>query len=321
MSDSGARTRLQGGELALVAHALGARRPVHGRPRLPARHGDVTAVPIRHQHRSSRSGLSCRLIPELRMPATRTSTFFARRVGGCSGGRSYRPDLGPQRRSVVIEAHAKERSWRSDATSQPGPAVERPPPQARAPRLARVVLAAMMIGGAAAPTTDARGPRIRRAAGVPTRSSRRVHRPRRRAGPRAQPRTATVDHAAFQAALDDVERGSPASPSWGMSVSRAHGASLVSADRRSTLVQFEIIGDSTTGRGRMKPVLAAIARSRAANPEFTIRSSETPARAGRSRRRRGRRAPGRVLVAALTLLILVAAFGTLVAAGLPLLFG
>ena len=103
---------------------------------------------------------------------------------------------------------------------------------------------------------------------------------------------------------------------------RAHGASLVSADRRSTLVQFEIVGDSTTARERVEPVLAAISRSQAAHPEFTIEEfGDASASRAISKAFEEDARQAEFLSLPLTLLILVAAFGTLVAAGLPLLLG
>jgi uncharacterized membrane protein YdfJ with MMPL/SSD domain len=133
----------------------------------------------------------------------------------------------------------------------------------------------------------------------------------------------TVDHGAFQAALDDVERRL-AGFSFVRNVEspRAHGASLVSADRRSTLVQFEIVGDSTTARERVEPVLAAISRSQAAHPEFTIEEfGDASASRAISKAFAEDARQAEFLSLPLTLLILVAAFGTLVAAGLPLLLG
>jgi uncharacterized membrane protein YdfJ with MMPL/SSD domain len=133
----------------------------------------------------------------------------------------------------------------------------------------------------------------------------------------------TIDHPAFQAALDDVERRL-AGFSFVANVEspRAHGASLVSADRRSTLVQFEIVGDSTTARERVEPVLAAIARSQAAHPEFTIEEfGDASASRAISKAFEEDARQAEFLSLPLTLLILVAAFGTLVAAGLPLLLG
>ena len=133
----------------------------------------------------------------------------------------------------------------------------------------------------------------------------------------------TVDHPAFQAALDDVERRL-AGFSFVRNVEspRAHGASLVSADRRSSLVQFEIVGDSTTARERVEPVLAAISRSQAAHPEFTIEEfGDASASRAISKAFEEDARQAEFLSLPLTLLILVAAFGTLVAAGLPLLLG
>jgi uncharacterized membrane protein YdfJ with MMPL/SSD domain len=134
---------------------------------------------------------------------------------------------------------------------------------------------------------------------------------------------ATINHPAFQAALDDVERRLGRFPFVANVESpRAHGASLISADRRSTLVQFEILGDSNAARERVEPVLAAIARSQAAHPRFRIEEfGDASASRAISRAFEEDARQAEFLSLPLTLLILVAAFGTLVAAGLPLLLG
>ena len=133
-----------------------------------------------------------------------------------------------------------------------------------------------------------------------------------------------VDDPAFQAALDDVERrlagfhfvANVESP-------LAHGASLVSRDRRSTLVQFDILGDSEAARERVGA--GARCRSRAARPRIPAFRIEELGDASASRaisqafEDDARQAE--FLSLPITLLILVAAFGTLVAAGLPLLLG
>ena len=97
---------------------------------------------------------------------------------------------------------------------------------------------------------------------------------------------------------------------------------LVSHDGRSALVPFDIVGDSNLAKARVGPVLAAVARVQARRPAFRVEEL-----GGASANRAisdafeadARRAEG--LSLPITLLILVAAFGALVAAGLPLLLG
>jgi uncharacterized membrane protein YdfJ with MMPL/SSD domain len=133
----------------------------------------------------------------------------------------------------------------------------------------------------------------------------------------------TVDDPRFRAALSDVQRRLADFPFVeNVESPLAHGASLVSRDRRSTLVQFEIAGDSTAAEARVEPVLAAVARSQAGHPDFVIEQfgDASASRAiGQAFEDDARQAE--FLSLPITLLILVAAFGALVAAGLPLLLG
>ena len=133
----------------------------------------------------------------------------------------------------------------------------------------------------------------------------------------------TVDDPRFVAAIDDVERGLAGIP-YVLNVESplAHGASLVSGDRRSALVQFEIAGDSKATEERIEPVLAAVARSQAAHPEFVIEEfGDASASQAISKAFEDDARQAEILSLPITLLILVAAFGALVAAGLPLLLG
>ena len=133
----------------------------------------------------------------------------------------------------------------------------------------------------------------------------------------------TVDDPRFGAALDDVERRLTGVPFVAdIRSPRAHGASLVSRDRRSALIQFHLAGDSKATEERIEPVLTAVARSQAAHPEFVIEEfgAASASRAiGQAFEDDARQAE--FLSLPLTLLILIAAFGALVAAGLPLLLG
>ena len=133
----------------------------------------------------------------------------------------------------------------------------------------------------------------------------------------------TVDDPRFAAALEDVERRLAGFPFVvGLESPRAHGASLVSRDRRSALIQFDIAGDSQAAGDRIEPVLAAVARSQAAHPEFVIEEfGDASARRAISEAFEDDARQAEFLSLPITLLILVAAFGALVAAGLPLLLG
>jgi RND superfamily putative drug exporter len=137
-----------------------------------------------------------------------------------------------------------------------------------------------------------------------------------------QSRTATVDSPAFRSAVVDVVR----------TLSREHdvigvrnplgptGRGQISRDRRSALVQFAIVGDADKAKDKVAPILAAIARVDARHPRFTIEEFG-PASAtkvltdtlGKDFKK------AEALTLPMTLVILLFAFGALVAAALPVL--
>src|SRR5215208_4306403 len=100
------------------------------------------------------------------------------------------------------------------------------------------------------------------------------------------------------------------------------GKSEVSPDGHSTLVGFEIRGDSTEAKERVDPALAAVAAVQGKHPDLTVEQF-----GGAS----ANKAVNEVITDDLkkagelslpvTLIILIITFGTLVAAGLPLLVG
>jgi uncharacterized membrane protein YdfJ with MMPL/SSD domain/RimJ/RimL family protein N-acetyltransferase len=99
-------------------------------------------------------------------------------------------------------------------------------------------------------------------------------------------------------------------------------ASLISRDGRSALVRFDLLGDSKVARDRVGPVLDAMAAVQATHPGFRVEqlgAASASTAVGQAYDDDARRAE--VVSLPITLLILVAAFGTLVAAGVPLLLG
>ena len=100
------------------------------------------------------------------------------------------------------------------------------------------------------------------------------------------------------------------------------GDSEVSADGHAALVNFEIAGDSLEAKDRVDPTLAAVAAVQAEHPDFAVEQfggasankaidaviNDDLAKAG-------------MLSLPITLIILIITFGTLVAAGVPLLIG
>jgi uncharacterized membrane protein YdfJ with MMPL/SSD domain len=132
----------------------------------------------------------------------------------------------------------------------------------------------------------------------------------------------TVNDPAFQAAVGGVTDRLSRVPYVRNVKSPLTGDSAVSGDGHAALVDFEIAGDSTLAADRVDATLAAVAAAQAAHPTLAIRQlgdasankaineviGEDLAKAGE-------------LSLPLTLIILTITFGTLVAAGLPLLIG
>jgi RND superfamily putative drug exporter len=98
------------------------------------------------------------------------------------------------------------------------------------------------------------------------------------------------------------------------------GGGQISRDRHSVLVQFTIKGDPDKAKDRVEPILAAIAGVQASNPHLTVREVG-PASASYELGKRFSKdfANAERLTLPITLLILLGAFGALVAAGLPVL--
>jgi RND superfamily putative drug exporter len=132
----------------------------------------------------------------------------------------------------------------------------------------------------------------------------------------------TVDDAAFGAAIDDVTSGlAPVAYVENVSSPLDEGGS-VSADGHSALVGFEIAGDSTEAGDRVDPTLDAVDAAQAANPELTVEqfgdASGNKAIQDTIQSDLGKAG---MLSLPITLIILTIAFGSLVAAGVPLLLG
>ena len=134
--------------------------------------------------------------------------------------------------------------------------------------------------------------------------------------------TRTVEDTAFAAAVDDVVARLRATDL----VTRLRNplepanADQLSADGRSAVVRFDIRGDPDTAADRIEPVVAAVGKVKAAHPDLFVGSfGETTAdeeiteMVGKDLERAG------LLSLPVTLVVLVLAFGALVAAGIPLL--
>ena len=131
----------------------------------------------------------------------------------------------------------------------------------------------------------------------------------------------TADAPAFRAAVNEVLRRIQKRPEVTNLVSPyAAGNRTISADGRSALVRFDIRGDADTAKDRVKPVLAATAAAQAAHPDFSIAqfgSASAIYELDETVSRDFERAE--MLSLPITLVILVVAFGALVAAGIPVL--
>jgi RND superfamily putative drug exporter len=137
-----------------------------------------------------------------------------------------------------------------------------------------------------------------------------------------QSRTATIGEPAFSAAVGGVVQTLSQQSSVTNIVSPINRpkAGLVSADRHSALVQFDVAGDAEKAKDVIAPVLKAIDGVQAANPSLIIEEFGE-ASANHQVDKRFERDMGRAELTSLplTIVILAVAFGALVAAGLPVL--
>ena len=132
--------------------------------------------------------------------------------------------------------------------------------------------------------------------------------------------TLSVDDPEFQAAVKDVVTAMSALDAVGEVRSPLDGetAGLVSADNRSALVEIEIAGPSEDAKDKIDPVVDAIADVQAAHPDLYVGSfGESTTKALRASFFDDLKKAGMYSLP-LTLLILLLAFGALVAAGIPL---
>jgi uncharacterized membrane protein YdfJ with MMPL/SSD domain len=127
--------------------------------------------------------------------------------------------------------------------------------------------------------------------------------------------------AQFKAAVTDVTERLQDSKGVANVVSPYDGNDgQISADGHSALVTFELPGDSDTTAKSVDGSLAAVAAAQKAHPELRVEesgdSSITKATMDKSNEEMGK---STLLTIPLTLIILVFAFGALVAAGIPIL--
>ena len=132
----------------------------------------------------------------------------------------------------------------------------------------------------------------------------------------------TVEDPEFQAAVEDASSRLSQIRYVENVESPLTGDGEVSADGHAALVTFEIAGDSTETRDRVDPTLAATAAVQADHPDLVIEQfgGASANKAINAVITDDLKKAG-MLSIPITLIILIITFGTLVAAGLPLLIG
>jgi uncharacterized membrane protein YdfJ with MMPL/SSD domain len=139
-----------------------------------------------------------------------------------------------------------------------------------------------------------------------------------------QSKTQTIANPGFRAAVADVVHtlSGLSSVQNVRSPLGARGHSQISKDGRSALVQFQLRGDQDKAVDRVQPIIDAVAAAQARHPAYTVAefgSASANHTVNKTLRKDLQRAEFSSL--AVTLVILLLAFGALVAAGLPLLLG
>jgi len=139
-----------------------------------------------------------------------------------------------------------------------------------------------------------------------------------------QSETVSTDDPRFTRAIEDVVAGlgslhavthlrSPLDP---------QNPGQISPDGRSALVSFQIRGDPDEASGKIDPILERMASLQAAHPQFYVAQfGHVSANEEVMAAFKGDLEKAGLISLPLTLIILVVAFGALVAAGIPLLLG
>ena len=135
--------------------------------------------------------------------------------------------------------------------------------------------------------------------------------------------TGTVDQQPeFSAAVGSVMLALSSQPDVAAIISPIEhpNAGLISRDRRSVLVQFDVKGPADKAKDKIAPILAAVAGAQAGHPSMIVEEFGQ-ASADYQVGQRFERDMGRVELISLplTVAILIVAFGALVAAGLPVI--
>jgi uncharacterized membrane protein YdfJ with MMPL/SSD domain len=137
-----------------------------------------------------------------------------------------------------------------------------------------------------------------------------------------QSQTATVDQPAFVAAVAGLVQTLSGESNVRDIISPIDHpkAGLVSNDRHSALVQFDVAGKAEKAKDKMAPILAAVERAQAGNPSVIMAEFGQASADYQLGQRFARDMHHAELTSVpLTVVILLIAFGALVAAGLPVL--
>jgi len=134
--------------------------------------------------------------------------------------------------------------------------------------------------------------------------------------------TATATDPSFRAVVADVQRRLKKVP-YAQNVESPYAAGnsgQISQDGQSALVRFEIVGDDTQTEDRIGAALQAVSAAQAANPDFTVAESGDASVNKQINESISDDFKQALLTSLpITLVILLIAFGALVAAGVPLL--
>jgi len=137
-----------------------------------------------------------------------------------------------------------------------------------------------------------------------------------------QSKTLTANDPAFAAVTADVLRRLKANKDAANFTTPAEDGGLISADKHSVLIDFEVAGDPETAADRVQPILDSTAAAQAAHSDFAI--EEFGGASGDKQLNKvftdDLKKAGELSIP-ITLGILLLAFGALVAAGIPLMLG
>ena len=135
-----------------------------------------------------------------------------------------------------------------------------------------------------------------------------------------QSETSTISDPEFRSVVAEITKGLKSTADVVKVSSPKAGGGSVSPDGHSALVEFEIPGDATEAGTKVEPSLKTVSDVSQANPDFRVEQfGDASASAALETVFADDLRQAEMLSLPITLLILVIAFGSLVAAGIPLL--